>query len=258
MKTLNTFYQYVFKQFTHQGSLVTLIWGLVVFGLLTFSWLPQPYSTITWVILVLVISTYNYWRPDRLLQNAVQDGDIQKAKEYLIKGGNVDSQGPDGYTALHHAARNAHREIVELLIAYEAKVNLTTNFGTQPLHSAVMGGNLDIIKLLIENGAFIDVKDSEKLTPLNCILHYPAAKNRIEVANFLIKNNADVNTKDLDGIMPLHKAIVKSYQEIAILLIQNGAEINSRMKNGKTPLTLALEGGYENLTELLKAYGAVE
>ena len=41
-------------------------------------------------------------------------------------------------------------DVVELLIGYNADVNLTDNYGTTPLMEACKHGHLDIVKILLQ------------------------------------------------------------------------------------------------------------
>lgn len=84
-----------------------------------------------------------------------------------------------------------------------------------------------MVKLLIDNGATVDVKyDLWKQTPL----HFAAEEGHMNVVKLLIDHIADVNMKDKFGDTPIHRAalsgerfipfvrknlnIFKSYNEI--------------------------------------------
>jgi ankyrin repeat protein len=54
----------------------------------------------------------------------------------------------------------------------------------------------------------------------NTFLHYAAYDGNIEVVKLLIKKGAYVNATDYDGYTPLHKAAFKGHIEIVKLLIE--------------------------------------
>lgn len=51
-------------------------------------------------------------------------------------------------------------------ISFRAEVNCTDNFKWTPLHFACHSGQLDVVQLLIENGALIDAQSFNGGTPL--------------------------------------------------------------------------------------------
>ena len=70
-------------------------------------------------------------------------------------------------------------------------------------------------------------------------MQYAANK---EIVELLIDEGANLNTKDDDGVTPLHDAVGSlSQKEIIELLITNGADMNAKTKRGSTPLDWAEE-----------------
>jgi ankyrin repeat protein len=118
---------------------------------------------------------------------------------------------------------------------YKAKVNAVEGNGwgssrKTPLHFA---WNVDMMRLLVDNGADMTMKDVNGQTPL----HVAAERARIEKATFLLECGADIEAEDRDGNTPLPVAIrnvdTNSYrrdedgeQGMVRLLLQNGAKVN--------------------------------
>ena len=101
--------------------------------------------------------------------------------------------------------------------------------------------NYEIAKLLIENGAKINVEDGEE-SPLRHQLdkgHCYVKSGTIEfqdcnkIAKLLIENGANVNARDKEYATPLH---VTGAAELANLLIKKGAKVNTRDIHERTPL----------------------
>ncbi|XP_055318286.1 putative ankyrin repeat protein RF_0381 [Sitodiplosis mosellana] len=81
--------------------------------------------------------------------------------KYLIrKGADVNARSNQGYAPLHVAANVGEEVVAQMLLENGAKVNMETNNGTTPLTLAIRNfknGKMGMIKLLIRNGAIIDV-----------------------------------------------------------------------------------------------------
>jgi hypothetical protein len=88
----------------------------------------------------------------------------------LTDYGNYEAYGidtPSRNTALHYAAREGNIEIVRLLLDRRANVNMRSSNGLTPLHLALRYGFLDIARLLIDYGANRDIQDDEGKTPFD-------------------------------------------------------------------------------------------
>jgi len=58
---------------------------------------------------------------DGMLLDACEDGDLEKVKQLLENGADVNAKDKDGLTALMYASYNGHKEVVELLKSYSAE-----------------------------------------------------------------------------------------------------------------------------------------
>ncbi len=133
---------------------------------------------------------------------------------------------------------------VRLLIENGADVNKVDNNGMTALAYAIIKGNISIVDLLIENGAYFDnvnvdyVDDDEVSLLMRAIIE----KNNLMV-DFLIKNGADVNKVNKNGITALGYAITEGDTSIVDLLIENSADINHIDNFGLMALTYAIIAG---------------
>lgn len=93
------------------------------------------------------------------LTRAVALGDTAKAEDALASGAEVNSQDPQGVTALMVAAINRNRDMAKLLIEKGADVNARTKRGLTPLMAAVVSGNIELVKFLLSKGADTNAKD---------------------------------------------------------------------------------------------------
>ena len=77
--------------------------------------------------------------------------------------------------------------------------------------------------------------------------------NNCNLAALLIKNGADVNAKNNDGVTPLMYATFRNNYEVIKLLIKKGADVNARDYSESTALKYSTN---EEMKKFLKKYGA--
>ena len=95
------------------------------------------------------------------IHDAAEQGDVGKVKT-LLKGNPDLVFGKDdrGDTALHWAALNGHKDVVELLLANKAELDAKNNSGDTPLHWAAQEGHKDVAELLLANKAKVDANNN--------------------------------------------------------------------------------------------------
>jgi ankyrin repeat protein len=93
--------------------------------------------------------------------------------------------------------QNNHKEIVELLIAKGAEVNVTDSRGRTPAHWAANRQRAQILRLLA------NTTGKHGWTPL----HWAARHGKRAMAELLLSNGARVDIKDDEGQTPLDIAI---------------------------------------------------
>ena len=128
----------------------------------------------------------------------------------------VNEYSADGFTPLGLASYFGHYDIVKMLLAKGAEVNIYSKNGLQvaPIHSAVSADNLEIARLLLENKADPNIIQSKGITPL----HEATQNGNPEMVELLLNYKADPQAKLSDGETPLDLAIKKHYPEIADLI----------------------------------------
>jgi ankyrin repeat protein len=93
-----------------------------------------------------------------------------------------------------------------------------------PIHEAAVNGDVELLEILIANGADVDVRDVNGYTPLHLAIH----EGNTEVAKVLINNGADVNARTIgdngNGLSPLYLSIILGRSAVESLLLDNRAE----------------------------------
>ncbi len=156
------------------------------------------------------------------------------------------------WTKLHSAAFYGRIELVELLLIQGADINARAKDGVSPLHLAIKKDHLKVAQLLFAKGANLAAKDNQGNTPL----HIAADAFSRAAIEALVKMGAYVNVKNQDGWTPLHLAANRGKQEVLDSLIALGADINAEAGNGWTPLKVAVNCGHFQVAERLRLHGA--
>ena len=116
---------------------------------------------------------------------AVNARNIIECRRLIETGGaNVNGDRDKyGNTALHLASYWGRIDIVRLLLTEGADITIAANDGMTALHLASRNGHLDIVRLLLTEGADITIADSDGMTAL----HRASMYGNIDVANCLRK-----------------------------------------------------------------------
>ncbi|XP_053502922.1 caskin-2 isoform X2 [Ictalurus furcatus] len=165
-------------------------------------------------------------KEQELLQ-AIKNGDLSSTQKLLtkFKGSrnkllgstkrlNINYQDPEGFSALHHAA---------------------------------LTGTTDLLSLLLEAHATVDIKDSNGMRPL----HYAAWQGKTDTVLMLLRAGASVNGASQDGQIPLHLAAQYGHYDVSEMLLQHQSNPCCVNKAKKTPLDLACEFGRLKVVQLL-------
>jgi hypothetical protein len=155
---------------------------------------------------------------------------------------------------IHKAAQKGDLDKVRVFIEKGTNVNVKDNLGNTPLHLAIVGGHREMVELLIAEGADVNAQNNWGWTPL----HSAAVRGYRDIVELLLAKGANVNAKRVAGWTPLHQAADGGYLDVAELLIRNGADVNSEKEDGRTPLDLSVHGGHTEVIELLRKRGAKE
>lgn len=174
------------------------------------------------------------------LHLAVNCGNLAAVKALLEAGADIDlvGKGPDMVetTPLQLAARRGRIDVLDVLIAQGASLD-------DALHHAVEFDHVEILEKLLHAGADIDGKRfMERWTPL----HTACYDRSVKCVSALLRRGARTDARNREGATPLHIASLPkpsylvtcegtSDEEIVEMLLRWGADETATDDTGKTP-----------------------
>ncbi len=214
--------------------------------------------------------TNNGWTP---LHVAIQGNKLNTVELLLGRGADIEVRDIYNQTSLDLATRKGYLDIAGILkqvqldrklltivesggfneakglIAQGANIDTNDKNGNTLLYSAAEIGDLNLVKLLLDNGANIEAKNGEyQATPL----HGAVENYRIDVVKLLLNRGANVNAEDKDNWTPLHYGADTNSPDIVKVLVDAHANLGAKGNYGKTPLDIAKDKGHNNIVEYLE------
>lgn len=214
---------------------------------------------------------------DELLE-ATKKNDVARAREILDRSPLiVRSRTPNGtlvLTAAYHGARDVLKLLLErtpedALNTYEAattgnarrlktilgqsrvRVNESNEEGFTPLGLAAHFGHVDAVKVLLENGADVNLKPPSRFQ--NTAIDAAVAGNApAEVVRVLLAAGADPKVRSEANYTTLHKAAAHGNIEIVRMLLDAGADPEATRDGGHRPIDDAREEDHAAIVRLLE------
>jgi ankyrin repeat protein len=157
-------------------------------------------------------------------------------------------------------------QVKTLLRQNPGLAKMTDKNGWTALHLAARGGHLAVVILLLDKGADVNARTTDRwvgryarrggVAPL----HMAAYSGRLEVVTTLIARGAKLNPRDGWGFSALHYAVQGGNAAVVQLLLDKGVHRtkpdNPWARESVTPLHLAARRGRLDLAELLIVRGA--
>ena len=171
---------------------------------------------------------------------AAAKGDIDRLNTLLAEDDEAaNSCDEAGNSPLHHAAWNSQLVAMQLLLGYDADINLQSDQLWTPLHWATRNGRAQSVGWLLDHGAKVDVQAHLGQTAL----HIAAEQNYRASLALLLAAGADPNAKDINSQTPVHLAALDGYTVTATQLLDSGGNIEAKTRWGATPLSAAAARG---------------
>ena len=197
-----------------------------------------------------ICSSYFPWNKDPIIL-ACRFADYEIIKILVENGIDINLSNPL-LLVCENISRSHENETVKLLIEYGANVNVSDNTFWSSLACVCFKLNYELAKLFIEKGANVNFircnSKSNTILMKLCTLRYTK-----DLIKLLIDNGADVNIKNNKGETALSRQIMYciSYDdfEITKLLLSKKSNINNKDGGYNTPLMMCF---YYNMESSLR------
>jgi ankyrin repeat protein len=157
------------------------------------------------------------------LFNAIDSNDIEKL-EKLLTTENVNSFDSMGRSLMSKAIKTKDIKYIELLLKNGANPNLQNEatYMNSPLMDCSNYNLVNVAKLLIENGADVDIQDKNG----DPVIHWTAYYGQVGFTKLLLDNNANAKMSSIHSDKGALQVALKEYRDSVVdLLLQYNISI---------------------------------
>ena len=194
--------------------------------------------------------------PSTPLAEACEHGRLEVVRTLLARGAATKIPiGEDRQTALMRAAVRGHTTVVKSMLDSDRAVSVEAlnARGETALFLAVLYGRTETVRLLLQRGANIEVRDQEQNTLLIC----SCWNTQIEIDELLVRAGANIHASNQNGNTPLHELSTRGNVTTARLLLEHGADPACLESEDHTPLNFAAGQGHSAFVRLLLESGCI-
>ncbi|XP_062502611.1 ankyrin repeat, PH and SEC7 domain containing protein secG-like [Corticium candelabrum] len=169
-------------------------------------------------------------------------------------------------TPLHYAVQLGDVGIARILLDHKAKVNYSALSNKTLIHHAVVDGNRDCVRLLLERGADPNIHPLLPEEAYSCYgphnrrqdfpLHVAGLNGDEEIVKLLLYYGADVNQLGAQKSTAVHRAAEGGSTAALSVLLATNASVNQFDNLGCSPLHYAVDNGHYDCSKNLLDHGA--
>ncbi len=179
---------------------------------------------------------------------AIRQDDEGTVRSLLNRGFDPNTRDPNGLHGLYLAVREPAPKVASALIGWpQTDVEPRTPQDESPLMMAALNGQTDLVSRLIERGADVN---KTGWTPL----HYAATRGHLAVMRLLLDQHAYIDAESPNGTTPLMMAAHYGTPAAVKLLLEEGADPLLKNGLGMTAIDFANRAERKDAAELIAAF----
>jgi len=156
-------------------------------------------------------------------------------------------------TALHLASRRGHVEVIRVLLDNGADADAQTKYESTPLHMASTGGHMEAVRLLLERGANAILDDDQDIGAI--FLAYQCGHPEVARVFLEFGCGGGFAQGNINKWPPLSRALFDGNIELACDLLDRGADLTVQADDEFIPLQAASLGGHTGAIRVLLEHG---
>lgn len=148
-----------------------------------------------------------------------------------------------GRLIIHHAAKYGSVKVLNTLVRFGVDLNVNSSDKKTALQIAIEANHLSAIKLLVNEIHYKTQQPKKDILNNalgNNLLCQAISNGRLNHAFYFIENGANMNVINSQGMTPLHCAVLKEQEGLIKQIIKHGAKLTSKNSAGEIPSDLSL------------------
>jgi len=180
---------------------------------------------------------------------AVRGDNASGVRTLLNRGFDPNTRDEHGQTGLMLALREPSPKVIQVLMeSPQLNVDLANAKDETPLMLASIKGQQDLVVQLLKRDAAVN---KTGWAPL----HYAASSGQLSIMKLLLENHAFIDAQSPNGTTPLMMAAMYGSNDAVKLLLAEGADTAMKNQLGMTAVDFAVKANRTESAELIKAAG---
>ena len=183
------------------------------------------------------------------LMKAAYKSQFNKLKNLIRSGENINAQDKEGMTALMYSIQSDNLKGFHFLLKNKANIDILDLRNSNALVMASSGGNLEMLNTLLNLGADPNIIYNQRNFTLLMDASFEGDIDRVKI---LLDNDASINAIDKEGLTSISYAVREGHKSVVIELLKHKPNLSLKDKNGKTALDYAVNFEFNDIVEILK------
>ena len=186
------------------------------------------------------------------LHHSAKNGSYELVNFFLDMGSDINLKDCDGWNCLHIAARYGHFNLCKKLVdEHHLGVDMADNDGWTMLHHSVVSGSNEIVKFCIDKGMDVYLKTNDGKDCLHIALLYGSLN---VCRTFLDQYDFEMHNSDNEGWTKLHCSAKSGCLSMFLEILNKGCELYCKTKKMENVLHLAALNGHYDICKFVLEY----